>query len=131
MKKSRILLLVLPALTLFLEILPYGAVLNFFNPEGEPWRQTYSYFSMVPFGYANFGPLLTALLTCGAAIVLALYSVSGRKGFLQAGKVILWVATVLSLTPLVFGLSFYSLVGGLISITLAAQLVLLYCLKQK
>ena len=131
MKKSRILLLVLPALTLFLEILPYGAVLNFFNPEGEPWRQTYSYFSMVPFGYANFGPLLTALLTCGAAIVLALYSVSGRKGFLQAGKVILWVATVLSITPLVFGLSFYSLVGGLISITLAAQLVLLYCLKQK
>ena len=131
MKKSRILLLVLPALTLFLEILPYGAVLNFFNPEGEPWRQTYSYFSMVPFGYANFGPLLTALLTCGAAIVLALYSVSGRKGFLQTGKVILWVATVLSLTPLVFGLSFYSLVGGLISITLAAQLVLLYCLKQK
>lgn len=131
MKKSRILLLVLPALTLFLEILPYGAVLNFFNPEGEPWRQTYSYFSMVPFGYANFGPLLTALLTCGAAIVLALYSVSGRKGFLQAGKVILWVATVLSLAPLVFGLSFYSLVGGLISITLAAQLVLLYCLKQK
>lgn len=131
MKKSRMLLLVLPALTLFLEILPYGAVLNFFNPEGEPWRQTYSYFSMVPFGYANFGPLLTALLTCGAAIVLALYSVSGRKGFLQAGKVILWVATVLSLTPLVFGLSFYSLVGGLISITLAAQLVLLYCLKQK
>ena len=123
--------MVLPALTLFLEILPYGAVLNFFNPEGEPWRQTYSYFSMVPFGYANFGPLLTALLTCGAAIVLALYSVSGRKGFLQAGKVILWVATVLSLTPLVFGLSFYSLVGGLISITLAAQLVLLYCLKQK
>lgn len=131
MKKSRILLLVLPALTLFLEILPYGAVLNFFNPEGEPWRQTYSYFSMVPFGYANFGPLLTALLTCGAAIVLALYSVSGRKGFLQTGKGILWVATVLSLTPLVFGLSFYSLVGGLISITLAAQLVLLYCLKQK
>ena len=131
MKKSRILLLVLPALTLFLEILPYGAVLNFFNPEGEPWRQTYSYFSMVPFGYANFGPLLTALLTCGAAIVLALYSVSGRKGFLQAGKGILWAATVLSLTPLVFGLSFYSLVGGLISITLAAQLVLLYCLKQK
>lgn len=123
--------MVLPALTLFLEILPYGAVLNFFNPEGEPWRQTYSYFSMVPFGYANFGPLLTALLTCGAAIVLALYSVSGRKGFLQAGKVILWVATVLSLTPLVFGLSFYSLVGGLISITLAAQLVLLYSLKQK
>ena len=123
--------MVLPALTLFLEILPYGAVLNFFNPEGEPWRQTYSYFSMVPFGYANFGPLLTALLTCGAAIVLALYSVSGRKGFLQAGKVILWVATVLSLTPLVFGLSFYSLVGGLISITLAAQRVLLYCLKQK
>ena len=131
MKKSRILLLVLPALTLFLEILPYGAVLNFFNPEGEPWRQTYSYFSMVPFGYANFGPLLTALLTCGAAIVLALYSVSGRKGFLQTGKGILWVATVLPLTPLVFGLSFYSLVGGLISITLAAQLVLLYCLKQK
>ena len=62
--KKRLMYLALPALTLILEILPYGAVCNFANPEGEAWRRTYSYFDLTPFGYANFAPLLTAFLTC-------------------------------------------------------------------
>ena len=49
---------------LVLELLPNGVVLNFANPEGAPWRKTYSYFSLTPFGYANFGPFITSVLTC-------------------------------------------------------------------
>lgn len=68
-KVTRILLVIFPLAALILELLPNGVVLNFANPEGEPWRHTYSYFSLTPFGYANFGPFLTAILTC---VLLAL-----------------------------------------------------------
>ena len=45
MKKKMITLALLLS-ALVLEILPYGAVLNFANPEGESWRKTYSYFRL-------------------------------------------------------------------------------------
>ena len=54
--KKRLLYLILPLVTVILELLPYGAVCNFMNPEGDPWRETFSYFSLTPFGYANFAP---------------------------------------------------------------------------
>ena len=56
MKIKKSLFVVLPLVALILELLPNGVVLNFANPDGEPWRRTYSYFSLTPFGYANFGP---------------------------------------------------------------------------
>lgn len=48
--KKRFLYLIFPAVALILEILPFGAVCNFANPDGEPWRETFSYFSLTPFG---------------------------------------------------------------------------------
>ena len=44
---------ILPVITIVLEILPYGAVCNFANPEGEVLRETFSNFDLTPFGYAN------------------------------------------------------------------------------
>ena len=38
--KKRLTYLILPVVTLILEILPYGAVCQFANPEGAPWRET-------------------------------------------------------------------------------------------
>lgn len=64
MKKKNILFVILPIITLILEVLPWGVVLKFANPEGEPWRHTYSYFDLTPFGYAVFPPLIVAVLTC-------------------------------------------------------------------
>ena len=37
MKIKKSLFVVLPLATLILELLPNGVVLNFANPEGEPW----------------------------------------------------------------------------------------------
>lgn len=61
MRKKRIALSA-TTLAFVLELLPYGAVCNFANPDGKPWRRTYSYFDLTPFGYANFAPFLTAEL---------------------------------------------------------------------
>lgn len=67
------LLLLLSLATIVLMLLPYGAVLEFgFMGESgqvEYARHTYSYFSLTPFEYADFGPLLSPVLTCVLAVL--------------------------------------------------------------
>lgn len=123
--KKRFFLLILPILALILEALPYGAVCVFAATKGNYFRQTYSYFSLIPFGYANFSPLITALLTCTVLIVLTVYCFTGKRSAATAARVLLIIGTVISLGPLVFGFAFFSLIGGLISISLLTELVLL------
>ena len=123
--KKRLMYLALPALTLILEILPYGAVCNFANPEGEAWRRTYSYFDLTPFGYANFAPLLTALLTCLIFVLTVIFVIKGKTTVATAAKYILLAATVISLGPLLLGLEYFSVIGSFITAALAAQLLLL------
>lgn len=123
--KKRLLYLILPIITLILEILPYGAVCNFANPEGEPWRRTFSYFDLTPFGYANFTPLLTAIITCLIFVLLVIYYIKGNVRTAIRAKNILCVAVVMSLGPLVFGITYFSFVAGLITLSLVAELLLL------
>jgi len=124
--KNRLQFLILPIITLILEILPYGAVCNFANPDGPPWRRTYSYFSLTPFGYAHFTPFLTALLTCVILILLVIYCFTGIHSLAKAASIALFACSVLSLGPLLLGLHFFSVVGALITLTLLAQSLFLY-----
>lgn len=126
MKKKGLQYLILPVITVILELLPYGAVCNFGNPEGEPWRETFSYFDLTPFGYANFAPLLTAIITCIVLALLVIYALSGKRGWALAARNILAMGVVVSLGPLVFGLSYFSLVGGLITAALAMEIFMLH-----
>ena len=123
--KKRLPYLILPIITLILEILPYGAVCNFANPEGEPWRQTFSYFDLTPFGYANFAPFLTALITCLIFVLILVFCIKGNVRTAVKAKNLLYAAVVMSLGPLVFGFAYFSLVAGLITLSLIAQLMLL------
>ena len=122
MKKKMITLALLIS-ALVLEILPYGAVLNFANPEGESWRKTYSYFSMMPYGYANFGPLITAILTC-VLLVIIILSILLKKDWSKSISIISAIATLTSLAPLMFGFSNFSLVGAMISACILATFVI-------
>lgn len=120
MKKIR--LLILPIITIILQILPCGAVLVFAPSPTERIRETFSYFNLTPFGYANFAPFITALLTC-IILLLALISIKLEK----MRKAVFWLslaAAIISLLPLVFGIDYYSVVGGIITITLAIESVL-------
>ena len=123
--KKRLLYLILPIITLILEILPYGAICNFANPEGEPWRKTFSYFDLTPFGYANFAPFLTAIITCLIFVLLTIYCIKGNINTAIKAKNILYIAIVLSLGPLMFGITYFPLVGGLISLSLIAEFLLI------
>ena len=123
--KKRFLYLVLPIITLILEVLPYGAVCIFASSPTDRIRETFSYFDLTPFGYANFAPFLTALITCLIFVLLFIYWLKGNTVFAIKAKNILYVAAVMSLGPLVFGLSYFSVVGALITTCLIAELLLL------
>ena len=121
--KKKLIMLCTTLIALVLEILPYGAVCNFANPEGEPWRRTYSYFDLTPFGYANFAPFIVALLTC-VLIILIVVSLVSKKKMKTPILAVSAIATVLSLAPLLYGIRFFSVVGALISVALAITAVL-------
>ena len=115
--KKRIISSGLILAALILEILPYGAVCNFANPDGEPWRRTYSYFDLTPFGYANFTPFIVAVLTVAIGIFLIVSFIS-KKEFKKSVTILSLAASVLSFGPLLFGISYYSIVGLCISLIL-------------
>ena len=121
--KKKIITLALLLSALVLEILPYGAVCNFANPEGPPHRVTYSYFSMIPYGYGDFGPLITAILTCIMLIIIVI-SILIKKDWNKSIRVISVIATLTSLAPLMFGISNFSIVGTMISACILATFVI-------
>ena len=94
-KLGKVLTVLLPVVALFLESLPYGAVLVFKDFPDGTIRTTYSYFSPTPWGYANFPPGITALLTCVllmAAILAA--AKDSRKALLRVFGISLAAAAI-------------------------------------
>ena len=134
--KKRLLYIILPIVTLILEILPYGAVLNFMLPsttEGVPagrFRELYSYFDLMPFGYANFAPLITAIITCIVFLLVSIYCFTGNEPLARITKHILCVGIFVSFGPLLFGIDFFSVVGLLISLSLIGEFLLLHFLTK-
>ncbi|MBE6529655.1 MAG: hypothetical protein E7680_03510 [Ruminococcaceae bacterium] len=115
-------LLILPFLTIILEVLPFGAVLIFSPSPTERIRETFSYFNAMTFGYGNFAPFITAFLTC-AIFPLAIVSIKHKK-FCIAVLLVSLLATVVSLLPLMQGSEYFTVVGVLITVTLALESVL-------
>ncbi len=117
LKKQLLILLSVSALVL--ELLPNGAVLNFGNPEGDPFRETYSYFDLTPFGYANFGPFITAILTCVLIVLVVVYCFKPKNGFKIAMLNVSGFATAASLMPIMFGCDYITGIGITVTVLLA------------
>ena len=105
-----------------LELLPYGAVLYFGNPEGEPLRETFSYFDLTPYGYANFGPFITAILTCVLLVISIINLLVDNYKIKSTIKIVSLIALVASLAPLI--VNSYSVIGGVISFLLLVIVVI-------
>lgn len=119
MKLKRLLLSVLPLVALILELLPNGVVLRFANPEGDPWVRTYSHFDLTPFGYANFGPLITAVLTCILLLLVVIYFFKPRKGLNTAIMNVSGFAAVAAFAPVMFSVEYLTVIGLVVGILLA------------
>lgn len=121
-RKQNVIVLAILVVILVLELLPYGAVLHFGNPEGEPFRETFSYFDLTPYGYANFGPFITALLTCSLLVMSVVDLFLSNRRLKNALRIVTFVALIASLGPLL--VNCYSIIGGAISILLLAVLII-------
>ena len=108
-----------------LELTPYGAVLNFARPMEDgaigTFRATFSYFDLTPFGYANFFPLLTAVLTVLLLLLALAQLLRPRRKRGNALFILDVLAAAMSVMSFVmFGLDYVSGVG----IAITASLVL-------
>lgn len=121
-RKQPIVIFAVLIVILVLELLPYGAVLHFGNPEGEPLRETFSYFDMTPYGYANFGPFITAILTCVLLVISIINLLVDNDKIKTTIKIVSLIALVASLAPLI--VNSYSVIGGVISLLLLVIVVI-------
>ena len=121
-RKQPIVIFAILIVILVLELLPYGAVLHFGNPEGEPLRETFSYFDMTPYGYANFGPFITAILTCVLLVISIINLLVDNDKIKSIIKIVSLIALVASLAPLI--VNSYSVIGGVISLLLLVIVVI-------
>lgn len=127
MKSRKYICLMVIIAVVILELLPYGAVLNFGNPDGEPFRETFSYFSLTPFGYANFAPFITAVLSVVILLHILVAIMCKTKNLWKGVSLEAAIASVISLFPVAYGFESYSGIGFAITILLV---VLFFLSKQ-
>lgn len=113
-------------LALVLEVLPIGAVLVFAPGPGERMLQTFSYFDLTVFGYANFSPLVTGVLTafCLVGDIFALFRFEKTRRWRNVLFICTLIAAVLSVAPLLFGTEYMTSGswGVTLSLAIAAAL---------
>ena len=124
------LILLTLAAVLVLAALPQGVEIHFMAAPDEdiPYYVTYApYFSLLPFGYANFGPLLTATLASAAFILSVIRLFVASRRLSTAILVITVVATIISVMPLLLVFTF---IGGAITALLVIADVLAGALRK-
>lgn len=130
LKKIKTTLLISSVISVILEALPYGAVCNFADQEGS-MRKTFSYFSLTPFGYANFGPFITAMLTCIILVISVVLLCGKAEKITGFATVTAFISILTSLMPLSFGISYFSVTGGVISALMIINFILITIIKKR
>lgn len=114
---------------LLLEMFTKGAVLVFASPEeGGEIRRTYSYFDLTPYGYANFSPLITALLSLAIfimGVIILIFILRKKKcpRLRNAAFICTVIASVISILPILYGEKYITVSGTLITIALILSAV--------
>lgn len=127
--------LVISVVLVVLEILPFGAAMILQWPDSEGkfafQKQLYAYFNYyIGSSCNNYLPFITSILTC---IILILAVLAIVKKDFHLNKVIMTISCISFLTslPLMYGLFSYTVVGLIITVLLAAIVVLCYFENKK
>ena len=119
---------VLMVVALVLEALPFGVAMVFAAGPTERIVETYSYFSLLPLGYANVAPMLTGIMTAVATLlgVVVLARPNSAFGLRRAALLCGIVALLFSVFPLfLFGAVSMTAVGYAVSGALLLSVCLL------
>ena len=116
-RKRPFVLLAITVMILILEIIPYGAILEFAHMSPELtlgyYEEHFSYFDPIVYGHGHFGPLITAVLTCMLAVITVIAVFFENRAVRIALRVVSVLTLLCSLTPMLT--ECYSPVGMAIS----------------
>lgn len=122
--KNKIIFLIANILTLCFEIFAKGAVCIFATPE-KTIPEYFSYFSLTPYGYANFGPFITAVLTCVLFIFAVMTFTPLSAKIRKAVKIVSLISVITSFLPLImFGVRYFNIYSCIISVLLIVQFII-------
>ncbi len=129
--KRKLLLLILPVITVILEILPLGVKMCFMGPNPqENFTEYFSYFDTFPIGYAMLSPFLTAVLSCVILFLLIIFCFWNKSGLITVIKTLLYIASILSISSIIGGIKYFTIIGGLVTLSMIIELILLYVIKE-
>lgn len=77
-KKITILLIVLSAAAFLLTLHPKSVAMRFAGGPDEPFYDWFRYWSLVPMGYGNWGPIITGICTVLSAVLAAVQLITGK-----------------------------------------------------
>lgn len=120
--------LALQGIALVLEVLPIGVVMVFAASPTKQTIEVYSYFSLLPVGYANFTPLLTGILT----ILIILLGAIALFRFDRAASIrkTIFVCSIISLLFSIVPLFLFGTVGMTVaSYAVSCAILLSICLQ--
>ena len=120
--------LALQGIALVLEVLPIGVVRVFATSPTKQTIEVYSYFSLLPVGYANFTPLLTGILT----ILIILLGAIALFRFDRAASIrkTIFVCSIISLLFSIVPLFLFGTVGMTVaSYAVSCAILLSICLQ--
>lgn len=119
---KKISLILIPIIAIVLETLPSGVVMMFAASPSERVAETFSYFSLLPLGYANFVPLFVAIITC---IILLLALISLKKtNYVKYVFLLSLTGIIFSIMPIMAGIDYLTYPGVGISLLLTIECVL-------
>ena len=125
-RKRTFVLLAIAVTILSLELLPYGAVLEFAHMSPDLtlsyYEQHFSYFDPMVYGHGHFGPLITAVLTCMLAVITVIAVFFENRSARISLRVVSVLTLLFSLTPMLTGC--YSPVGMAISALLLVTCII-------
>lgn len=130
MKRKRILPAFFLSVAFAFEWIPSGVMLFFANPEGEPFRRAYSFFSLVPYGYGTVGPFLCAILTVISLLAAVLFYFKPKKGILPLVRYLSLAAALLAATTVLNSANRLTYIGFSILLLLAGAFTSTYFSKK-
>ena len=77
----------------------------------------------MPYGYANFGPLIAAVLTCVLIVLIAISWFKYSRGLNTAIMCVSVIATISSLSPVLYGFEYVTAIAIVVTVLLAAIFV--------